>query len=72
MKQVFVSPKGSQWKVQSVGARKAAGLFDKKADALLKGTQVAKNQKAELIIQKQNGKIQEKNSFGNDPYPPKG
>lgn len=72
MKQVFVSPKGSQWKVQSIGTRKAAGLFDKKSEAMKKATQVAKNQKAELIVQKQDGKIQLKNSFGNDPFPPKG
>ena len=32
---------------------------------------LAKNQKSELTVLGKNGKIQNKNSFGNDPNPPK-
>nr|WP_084389162.1 DUF2188 domain-containing protein [Fusibacter sp. 3D3] len=33
---------------------------------------MAKNQQSELVIHRPNGQIREKNSYGNDPYPPKG
>lgn len=33
---------------------------------------IAKNQKSEVLIHGTNGKIREKNSYGNDPFPPKG
>lgn len=71
-KKVFVSPAGDKWKVQSVGTRKAAGLFNRKSEARARGIEIAKKQKAELYVQKQDGTIHERNSYGNDPYPPKG
>lgn len=72
MKKVFLSPDEGQWKVKTVGTRKAAGLYDTKAKALTKAIEVAKNKKAELFVQKENGKIQFRNSYGSDPFPPKG
>nr|MDC2856665.1 DUF2188 domain-containing protein [Ningiella sp. W23] len=33
---------------------------------------VAQNQKSELYVHGKDGKIREKNSYGNDPHPPKG
>lgn len=71
-KKVFVSPVGGQWKVQTVGARKATGLFDNKSDARERGIELAKNQGAELYVQKQDGTIHERNSYGNDTFPPRG
>jgi len=32
----------------------------------------ATNQKSEVIVHRRDGRIREKNSYGNDPYPPKG
>ena len=72
MKKVFVSPNKDLWKVKTVGTRKAAGLYNNKAEAVAKAIEVAKNKKAELFVQKGNGEIQFRNSYGNDPFPPKG
>ena len=33
---------------------------------------IARNQQSELLIHGRNGQIRERDSFGNDPYPPKG
>lgn len=33
---------------------------------------IAINQRSEVIIHGENGKFRERNSYGNDPYPPKG
>lgn len=33
---------------------------------------VATNQQSDVVIHRQNSQIREKNSYGNDTYPPKG
>jgi hypothetical protein len=39
--------------------------------ALERGREQAKRENAELVIHSRNGKIQDSDSFGNDPNPPK-
>ena len=34
--------------------------------------EIARNQKSELIIHGRNGRIREKDSYGNDNFPPRG
>ncbi|WP_454289608.1 DUF2188 domain-containing protein [Rhizobium arsenicireducens] len=36
------------------------------------GHNAAQNQKTEMLIHGENGRIRERNSYGNDPHPPKG
>lgn len=70
--QVWVSPNGDgKWKIQSAGTQKAAKIVDTKKEALPRATEIAKNKQAELVIQKKDGTIQNSNSFGNDPNPPR-
>lgn len=45
--------------------------MSKLADAIDYAKELAKRQQSELIVQKRDGKIQSKDSFGNDPCPPK-
>jgi len=71
-KQVFVSPTGKDWKVQTVGSPRATGVFDKKSEAVERGIEVAKNNHAELRVQNRDGKIGWCNSYGNDPRQIKG
>ena len=33
---------------------------------------IAINQRSEVLIHGENGRIRERNSYGNDPHPPKG
>ena len=62
-----------QWKVKTEGASRAAGYYGTKAEAHSAGRQVAENKSGELFIHdKKNGQIKERDSYGNDPYPPKG
>lgn len=70
-KTIRVTTEGDGWKVKSDGASRASKLTDTKAEAVKAAIQQAKNQKAELIIQGKDGKIQSKDSYGNDPNPPK-
>lgn len=70
-KNQYVVPTESGWGVRSEGSNKLTVKTDTKAEALKIGTNIAKNQQSELTILKKDGKIQNKNSFGNDPFPPR-
>lgn len=70
-KNQWITPHGDQWAVKGAGNSKPTKIFDKKSDALDFGRQIAKNQHSELISQKKNGQINLKNSYGNDPNPPR-
>jgi len=70
--QVWVSPSGGDWKVHSAGSERAIGIFDTKAEAVVRAREVAINKDAELLVQKGNGEIGWRNSYGNDSFPPRG
>ncbi|MGD8782641.1 MAG: DUF2188 domain-containing protein [Ignavibacteria bacterium] len=57
--------------VKRDGSVRAIKHFDKKDDAVDHGRQISKNQKTEFIIHKQDGTIQNADSHGGDPNPPK-
>ncbi len=61
---------GGGWKVKKGGSTKSSRNFERKEDAVEYAKSVAKNQGSELVIHKKNGKIQNPNSYGNDPCPP--
>ena len=69
-KNQYVVPTEGGWGVRSEGSNKLTVKTDTKAEALKIGTSIAKNQQSELTILKRDGKIQNENSFGNDPFPP--
>lgn len=69
---IHVTPKGDGWQVKKGGASRATKLFDTQAEAIAHGRQNAINQKTELNIHGRNGQIRDKNSYGNDPFPPRG
>ncbi len=60
-----------EWAVKTEKSSRAAGLYDTKEEALAAGREIAQNQKSELVIHRRDGTIQDKDSFGNDPNPPK-
>ena len=66
-----VVPNGSKWSVRRSGSERASGTFDTQAEAVRRGKELAKRQQTELYIHGSDGRIRERNSYGNDPYPPK-
>lgn len=60
------------WDVKADGAKKATKHFDTQASANNFAKEVATNQKTEVNIHGRNGKIRDKNSYGNDPRSIKG
>ena len=69
-KNQYVVPTQGGWGVKGEGNNKLTVKTDIKADALKIGKEIAKNQQSELTILGKNGKIQNKNSYGNNPFPP--
>ncbi len=59
------------WQVKGEHNSKATKVTKTKEEAVEKAKEIAKNQESELIIHNKNGQISEKNSYGNDPCPPK-
>ncbi len=66
-----VVPSSSGWAVKKSGSARASKVFATKDKAINYGIELSKSEKTELYIHKQNGMIQNKNSYGNDPFPPK-
>ncbi len=67
-----VVPSGGKWSVRKAGASKASGTFTTQREAIDRATDIAKNQGTELFIHGRDGRIRERDSFGRDPFPPKG
>lgn len=55
-----------KWAVKKEGNEKASALFDTKKEAEEFGREQAKKEKSELVIHNKDGKISDKDSFGND------
>ncbi len=67
-----VVPRGDQRAVQWAGNERATKIVDTQREAIDIARDIARNQQTELIIHRPNGQIREKDSYGRDPYPPKG
>lgn len=67
-----VSPKDDKWQVKKHSASRASKTFDTQKDAINYGREQAKKSKGELYIKNRKGQIRDANSYGKDPYPPKG
>lgn len=68
---VVHDPNGG-WNVKGEKNQKATFHAQNKSDATRKAREISKNQKSELFIHGRNGRIQSRDSHGNDPHPPKG
>ena len=67
---VVPSPNGG-WDIERNNAQRISGHFDTKSEAVTAARTMSKNAGTELIVHGRNGKIQNPDSHGNDPCPPK-
>lgn len=70
-KDYHVVPHDKKWAVVKQNAQRASSVHDRKSDAVDAGKELAKAQKTDLYIHKRDGRIQNPNSYGSDPNPPK-
>ena len=64
-------PQGG-WQVKGEGNSRATVRTKTQKEAAEKAREIAINQHSERIIHGEDGRIRAKDSYGNDPYPPKG
>ena len=60
------------WQVKGAGNSRATVLTHTQSAAADVAREIARNQKSECIIHGRNGQIRKKDSYGNDPFPPRG
>lgn len=66
-----IVPNGNIWQVKRENSDKATKNFATQKEAIDYGRNIAKNQESELVIHGKKGRIRDKDSYGNDPCPPK-
>lgn len=60
-----------KWQHKADGNKRATLIANTQKEAQQSAIQVAKNQEGEVIVHGVDGKIRSKDSYGNDPNPPK-
>ncbi|WJI71385.1 MULTISPECIES: DUF2188 domain-containing protein [unclassified Mesorhizobium] len=71
-KNQHVVPHADGWAVRGAGNSRVTAVHETQREAISHARSIAQNQAAELLVHGRNGQIRERDSFGNDPYPPKG
>lgn len=67
-----VVPRENGWAVIGAGNSRATTIQPTQAQAIERAKPIAGNQGGDVVIHGRNGKIRERNSYGNDPFPPQG
>jgi hypothetical protein len=71
-KGLHVVPSGEKWSVRTAGATRASGTFATQGEAVDHAREKAVRIGTELYVHGRDGRIRERRSYGNDPYPPRG
>jgi uncharacterized protein YdaT len=67
-----VVPHPEGWAVKPKGGKRPSSVHDTQQEAIDRAREVARNQESELFIHRPDGRIRERDSYGNDPFPPEG
>jgi hypothetical protein len=70
-KNIHTVPYGDKWAVIEEGSSTPLGIHGTKEKAMKHGREEAKKRGVEHFIHGRDGKIQDRESYGKDPYPPK-
>lgn len=62
---------GGGWDVKRERGSRSSGHFDRKSEAMERGRELAKSRRTELVEHGKDGKIQDSDSYGDDPCPPR-
>jgi hypothetical protein len=70
-KNQHVVPATTGWGIRGEKNSKLTSVHKTQSDAIKAAVDIAKNQKSEVVIHGRDGRIRDKDSYGNDPCPPK-
>lgn len=71
-KNFWTTPHRKGWAVRREGKNKVSSIHPTQAEAWGEARRRARGSEGEALLQGRDGKIRVRNSYGNDPYPPKG
>lgn len=71
-KNQHVVPNGKNWSVKTAGSSRASSTHSTQAKAISQARSNAIKHGSEMLVHGTNGQIRERNTYGKDPYPPKG
>jgi len=71
-KNQHVVPHEDGWAVRGEGNSRVTSTHDTQAEAIDRAREIAQNQESELFIHRPDGRIRDRDSYGGDPFPPKG
>ena len=70
-KNQHVVPRKGSWAVRGEGNERVTSIHDTQREAIDAARQIAQRQRTEVVIHRPDGRIRDKDSYGNDPCPPK-
>ena len=68
---VHVVPRAGNWAVRRSGAERDSSPHRTQEAAIRFGRSAAQREKNRAVIHGRNGRIRDRDSFGNDPFPPR-
>jgi hypothetical protein len=71
-KNVHIVPHDSGWAVRIEGNDRASSVHSTQRGATQAGRDRARRDGVEILIHGEDGRIRARDSYGNDPFPPKG
>lgn len=71
-KNQHVVKRDNEWAVRGEGNSRDTAHYSTQEGARQAARKIATNRKAEVLIHGRDGKIRARDSYGNDPYPPRG
>lgn len=72
VKNQHIVPHNEQWAVRGENTKRVTSIYETQKEAINAGREIARNNYSELFIHNEEGRIRERNSYGNDPHPPQG
>jgi hypothetical protein len=69
---IHVVPREGGWAVRREGAERASSVHETQTDAAAAARRIASREHGETFIHRPSGEIRDRDSYGNDPYPPRG
>jgi len=70
-KNIHVVPHGDAWAIRKEGSERVSSTHTTQGDAIQQARTQAQQIGGEVFIHRPNGQIRDRDSYGNDPNPPK-
>lgn len=71
-KRIHVVPHDDGWATRREGASRVGSIHGTQAEAQAAARVTAEREGGEVIIHRPDGRIRDADSYGNDPFPPRG